>query len=31
MHGTRTVEIGDADTAGLLWIAKEDAGLDEET
>lgn len=31
MHGTRTIEIGDADTAGLLWIAKEDAGLDEET
>ena len=25
MHGTRTIEIGDADTAGLLWIAKEDA------
>ena len=30
MHGTRTVEIGGADTAILLWIAKEDAGLDEE-
>jgi hypothetical protein len=25
MHGTRTVEIGGADTAILLWIAKEDA------
>jgi hypothetical protein len=25
MHGTRTVEIGGADTAGLLWIATEDA------
>ena len=31
MHGTRTIDIGDADTAGLLWIAEEDAGLDEET
>jgi len=31
MHGTRTVEIGGADTAILLWIAKEDAGLNEET
>lgn len=31
MHGTRTVEIGGADTAILLWIAKEDAGLDKET
>ena len=31
MHGTRPVEIGGADTAILLWIAKEDAGLDEET
>jgi hypothetical protein len=30
MHGTRTVEIGGADTAILLWIAKEDAGLDGE-
>jgi hypothetical protein len=30
MHGTRTVEIGGADTALLLWIAKEDAGLDDE-
>ena len=30
MHGTRTVEIGGADTAMLLWIAKEDAGLDGE-
>jgi hypothetical protein len=25
MHGTRTVEIGGADTAVLLWIAKQDA------
>jgi uncharacterized protein DUF6985 len=25
MHGTRTVEIGGADTAILLWIAKRDA------
>jgi hypothetical protein len=25
MHGTRTVEIGGADTAILLWIAKKDA------
>jgi len=25
MHGTRTVEIGGADTAFLLWIAEEDA------
>jgi hypothetical protein len=25
MHGTRTVEIGGADTAGLLWIAEKDA------
>ena len=25
MHGTRTVEIGGADTAILLWIAEEDA------
>lgn len=31
MHGTRTVEIGGADTAILLWIAKEDAGLGEDT
>ena len=31
MHGTRTVEIGGADTAILLWIAQDDAGLDEET
>ena len=30
MHGTRTVEIGGADTAMLLWIAKEDAGLNGE-
>lgn len=29
MHGTRPVETGGADTAILLWIAKEDAGLDE--
>jgi len=28
MHGTRTVEIGGADTAILLWIAKQNAGLD---
>jgi hypothetical protein len=26
MHGTRTVSIGHADTALLLWIAEEDAG-----
>lgn len=25
MHGTRTVQIGGADTAILLWIAEEDA------
>lgn len=25
MHGTRTVEIGGADTAVLLWIAKQDS------
>lgn len=31
MHGTRTVEIGGADTAILLWVAKEDAGVDKET
>lgn len=30
MHGTRTVEIGGADTAILLWIAKEDPGVDGE-
>lgn len=30
MHGTRTVEIGGADTAILLWIAKEDARLNGE-
>lgn len=30
MHGTRTVKIGGADTAILLWIAKEDAGIDGE-
>jgi len=27
MHGTRTVEIGEADTAILLWIAEEDAKM----
>ena len=27
MHGTRTVEIGGADTAILLWIAERDGGL----
>jgi uncharacterized protein DUF6985 len=27
MHDTRTVEIGGADTAFLLWIAKEDAAI----
>jgi hypothetical protein len=31
MQGTRTVEIGGADTAMLLWLAKADAGLVEET
>ncbi|MBB5057595.1 hypothetical protein HDF16_002301 [Granulicella aggregans] len=29
MHGTRTVEIGGADTAILLWIAEEDARTQE--
>ena len=28
MHGTRVVEIGGADTAILLWIAKDDAGVE---
>ena len=28
MHGTRVVEIGGADTAILLWIARRDAGVD---
>jgi hypothetical protein len=27
MHGTRVVEIGGADTAILLWIAEQDAGI----
>ena len=27
MHGTRVVEIGGADTAILLWLAKRDAGV----
>jgi len=27
MHGTRTVEIGGADTAILLWIAERDGGV----
>lgn len=27
MHGTRVVEVGDADTAITLWIAKQDAGV----
>ena len=26
MHGTRAVAVGGADTAGLLWIAEQDAG-----
>ena len=26
MHGTRVVAVGGNDTAGLLWIAKQDAG-----
>ena len=25
MHGSRVVEVGDADTAFTLWIAKQDA------
>lgn len=28
MHGTRVVEVGDADTAFTLWIAEEDAGVE---
>lgn len=28
MHGTRPVEVEGSDTARLLWIAKQDAGLD---
>ncbi len=28
MHGTRVVEIGGADTAILLWIARRDAGVE---
>jgi hypothetical protein len=28
MHGTRVVEVGGADTAMTLWIAKRDAGVE---
>jgi hypothetical protein len=27
MHGTRTVDIGGADTSFLLWVARKDGGM----